>query len=161
MNEPTPLVLFVDDNCDLQQMVGQGMKLYRPPFAAAFAGSVDEALRAVREITPAAVILDVNLTGETGMTVAEHLHEYFPHVAKAVLTAYDRTATHMSADEFEMEVWPKPILITELFDKVARLLAGHDHKDETAPGATALPPIVRALAVALGALSGTNLPRWH
>lgn len=153
-----PLVLFVDDQPDLKELVELGTRLYDPPFTTAFASNVEDALRVVRERKPAAVIIDVNLSGETGMDVAESLHEFHPEIVKAVLTAYDRTTTHANAEQFGMEVWGKPLKnVVELIERVVGLLA--TRRDATGFGG--FTSVARAFAAVMGLFSGAGVPRFH
>jgi DNA-binding response OmpR family regulator len=156
---PKPLVLFVDDMPDLTQMVAIGTRLYETPFDAAFADSRESALRVIRDRRPAAVILDVNLIGETGIAIAEDLRENYPLILKAVLTAYDMSVVRAAASEYGMEVWGKPITMQELISKVKALLA--------TPPALGRPVlshavnIVKVLAAAAGLFGGAHVHKVH
>jgi CheY-like chemotaxis protein len=125
MSETTslPLVLFVDDVDDIRAMVEHGMKVYQPAFRTVFAETADEALNIIASQPVAAAILDVNLLGESGATVAAVLHEHYPHIVKAFLTAYDRSVTHENAEEFGMEVLTKPITMPQLISSIYCLLS--------------------------------------
>lgn len=154
-----PLVLFVDDMPDFPQMVAVGVVYYEAPFEAAFASDRESALRVIRDRRPAAVVLDVNLSGETGISIAEHLRDYYPHISKAVLTAYDLTKTRESADEFGMPVWSKTATMPELIEKVVALLASRGSAGQTAPAHLA--NAVRMLAAMLGLVAGAHVHKVH
>jgi DNA-binding response OmpR family regulator len=163
MSETTqqkPLVLFVDDMPDLPQLVAVGARLYDPPFDVAFADCRESALKVIRERSPAAVVLDVNLSGETGIAIAEDLSRHYPQIRKAVLTAYDRSVTRANAEEFGMEVWAKPITIEDLITRVKDLLAS----GPTADAATTfshLPNVARVVLAALGLFGGVPVHKVH
>ena len=154
-----PLVLFVDDMPDLPQMVAVGVGFYEAPFEAVFAKNGEEARRIVRERRPAAVVLDVNLAGETGITIAEHLREYYPEIPKAVLTAYDLAKTRESADEFGMEVWSKTTTMPELIARVERLLASRHGNGQSTAGQVS--NAVRVVAAMLGLVGSAQIPKLH
>jgi CheY-like chemotaxis protein len=153
---PKPLVLFVDDQPDLRELLEVYASKFGLPFKIVFAECVEGALRVVREQRPEAVILDVNLSGETGLDVADHLHEFYPDVVKAALTAYDMTTTHANCEEYEMPVWPKPVrTVPELVAKVVTLLATRQ------PAGNGGVNVMRVLASMLGMFGGFHMPRLH
>lgn len=154
-----PLVLFVDDMPDIRKYFEIGVERYRPRFEAVFAEDRESALRVIRDQRPAAVILDVNLSGETGMSIAEDLHEHYPHVLKAVLTAYNLSKTRESADEFGMDVWSKPILMPELIEKVEALLASAPAAGASLFGHAA--DVVKVIAAAVGLTAGAHVHKVH
>lgn len=119
---PLPLVLFVEDQQDVRDLYERAAEHYRPSFCVRSVGTADEALEVVKQGEVAAVVMDVNLVGESGATLAEVLHEHYPHIPKAFLTAYDRSITHEHAEEFGMEVWSKPIEMPKLIACVYCLL---------------------------------------
>jgi DNA-binding NtrC family response regulator len=122
MSENLPLVLFLDDIPDIREMLELKQKARDLPFEPVFAGSQDEALAIVHNMPIVAAILDVNLMGESGASVAEQLHLHYPHIRKVFLTAYDRAMVHESAEEFEMDVIVKPITMQDLIKCVMSLI---------------------------------------
>jgi ActR/RegA family two-component response regulator len=156
-----PLVLFVDDMPDVRELFAAGVEFYDPPFRAAFAEDVEGALRIVRDEHPAAVVMDFNLIGETGIDLAEKLHDYYPDIRKAVLTGYDMSMTNVNAHALGMEVWAKPVkAMPDLIDLVMALLASPPPAGREADG-TVLPRVVRALAATIGILTGSHIHRLH
>ena len=158
--QPLPVVLFVDDQPDIREYFEICIPKYHPRFEPIFADSREAALRAIRQRQPAAVILDVNLVGETGMSVAEDMREFYPHILKAVLTAYDRSVTRANAEEFGMEVWSKPILMPELIAKVEGLLASADEGVNPSLRSHAV-HVVKMLAATVGLLGGAHVHKVH
>lgn len=156
MTESKPLVLFVDDLRDIRELLEAWWALGKLPFEPIFAHSQDEALRLVHD-HPAlvAAVLDVNLMGENGASVAEVLHQHYPHIHKAFLTAYDRPVTQEHAEEFQMDVISKPIAIQDLIECVMSLVregkancdqAKRDHRRlraDTKP--PTMPPVLREI----------------
>lgn len=157
---PLPVVLFVDDMPDIREYFEICIPKYHPKFEPIFADSREAALHAIRQRLPAAVILDVNLVGETGMSIAEDLHEHYPHILKAVLTAYDRSVTRANAEEFGMEVWSKPILMPELIAKVEGLLATAAESAGPSLRSHAV-HVVKVLAATVGLLGGAHVHKVH
>ena len=152
-----PLVLFVDDQPDIREIVSIGARVYEAPFETAFADSRESALLVIRQRRPAAVILDVNLSGETGMSIAEDLHDEFPQVCKAVLTAYDLSTTRAAAEEYDMEVWSKPITPDVLVAKVVELLASCPAGSSGRLTTGAASSFLRAFAATVGLLGGVHV----
>ncbi|MFL6228042.1 MAG: response regulator [Pyrinomonadaceae bacterium] len=149
-------MLFVDDQPDLRELIELYARKFVMPFDPVFAECVEGALRAVRERRPEAVVLDINLSGETGMDVAEHLHEFYPDVLKAALTAYDMTTTHANCEEYGMQVWPKPVKsMPELIRRVVGLL---NSRPVASSIGTNFP---RVMAAMLGLFSGFHIPRLY
>lgn len=155
-----PLVLFVDDVPDIREFMGVWARKFPLPFDAAFAENRESALRVIRERRPAAVVLDVNLSGETGISIAEDLRDGYPEIAKAVLTAYGLAMTRESAEELGMDVWSKPITMPELIEKVKALLAAR-------PGAERqstlehVSNVVKVLAATIGLLTGAHVHKVY
>lgn len=141
--QPLPLVLFVDDVPDIRQLIEQGMKVYQPAFCAVFAETADEALKIIASQPVAAAILDVNLMGESGATVAAVLHEHYPYIPKVFFTAYDRSVTHEHAAEFGMEVLSKTITMPRLITAIYCLLSHRpvDCNERTASESLSTSPV--------------------
>lgn len=160
MTDTKPLVLFVDDLPDLRELYAVAVSRYSFNFNAVFAENVDEAMRLIREQAPDAVVLDVNLTGETGMDIAAHLSEFYPNTPKAVLTAYDLAMTRDAAGAYGMEVWGKPLTMADLIGRVEQLLASR--RDEGSSGLAQLGGVARMLlAAAVGLFGGVYVPKVH
>lgn len=135
-SKPLPLVLFVDDVPDIRGLIEAGVRTYQPAFRVAFADTSDAALEVLCSVAVSAAVLDVNLTGESGASLAAVMHDNYPLVPKAFLTAYDRSVTHEHAEEFEMEVWTKPITMPKLISCVYSLLARSPSECDKRPGSS-------------------------
>jgi DNA-binding NtrC family response regulator len=147
-----PPVLFVDDGRDIRELLEVWQKSGRLPFEPVFAHSQDEALAVVHSRPIVAAVIDMNLMGESGASVAEQLHEHYPHILKMFLTAYDRSVAHENAEEFGMDVLAKPIDIQDLVNSVMSLLRGGKPVSETAPrprqgggGPVSMPHVLRSI----------------
>ncbi|HEY9282333.1 MAG TPA: response regulator [Pyrinomonadaceae bacterium] len=146
-----PVVLLVDDNPDTRALVLTGARLYRPPFDIEFAQSAAEACEMLSRKCYSALVLDVNLLGPTGVTVAAEAHEKCPDMPKVFFTAYDRSVTHEHAAEFGMETWAKPMDAKELFGRIEQLIASRP----AGPGEGAASPL--EVPVVLSAIAGALL----
>jgi DNA-binding response OmpR family regulator len=135
MNEPDnlPVVLVVDDIPDIRELIETGVDKYRPGFKVVFTETAEDALKLIETQTVSAVVLDVNLMGDSGASLAADLHEKYPHINKAFLTAYDRSMTHKHAEELEMEVWSKPITMQKLMECICCLLRGEPSSCDERP----------------------------
>lgn len=147
-----PIVLLVEDNPETRGLVEIGARHYCPPFDLEFAASAEEACRKLSSRCYSALVIDVNLLGPTGVSVAAEAHEKCPQMPKAFWTAYDRSITHEHADEFGMETWPKPMTNEELFARVEQLLERGVPIRAEKP--LAVPGVLHAVATTLLAAAG-------
>ncbi len=154
-NPPRPRVLLVDDNDEIRELVSIGVVTYRPNFEVEFASSAKDACERLSRKCFDALVIDVNLMGPTGVTVAAEAHEKCPGMPKAFFTAYDRAVTREHAAEMGMETWAKPMKVPELFENIGRLLesksdkAREDCPRAKATGVLAVPAVLSTLAAAV------------
>lgn len=145
-----PVVLLVDDNADIRGLVEAGSRVHRPPFDVEFASSAAEACAMLSAKCYGALVIDVNLLGPTGVTVAAEAHEKCPGMPKVFFTHYDRSVTHEHAAEFGMDTWAKPMNADELFGRIERLIAARpEGVGPESPKPLAVPAVLSAIAGAL------------
>ena len=80
-------ILIVDDESDWRQIAGTYLK--EAGFEVLTAMDATETLRHVRAIKPDAIVLDVNLGGESGLLLMELLQEKHPDVPILIYTGLD------------------------------------------------------------------------
>lgn len=112
-------VLVVDDEPRLRQVLRTG--LIASGFAVVEAASGSEAVTLLQSASPELVLLDINMPGESGLTICARLRSLAPHVGIVMVTVRDAEddkvqALESGADDFVT----KPVRLREL---VARLHA--------------------------------------
>ena len=121
MTEPDPsarpLLLVVDDEQELRALLAEYFE--RHGFAVRTAADAVEARAAVAERPPAVALLDINMPGENGLSLARWMRESQPRVGLVMLTtageAIDRiVGLEIGADDYV----PKPFEMRELLARV-------------------------------------------
>ena len=120
MNSP-PLVLVVDDEPELCSLLAEYFG--RHGFAVRTAADAALARVAIAEQLPALAILDINMPGENGLSLARWLREAHPRVGLVMLTtageAIDRiVGLELGADDY----LPKTFEMRELLARVRAVL---------------------------------------
>lgn len=80
-------VLIVDDSKLARMAVIKALNSLHPDWVRLEAASADEALERIRLDSPNMVLLDFNMPGKDGLTLAGELHQSHPHVSVAVISA--------------------------------------------------------------------------
>jgi CheY-like chemotaxis protein len=105
MNE-TKTVLIVDDSRVSRMMARQFILSAK---AVEDAASGEEALDKVKSISPALILIDVNMPGIGGLAAAEQLRHNCPHAHISLVTANVQNATRNRATELGIGFMEKPI----------------------------------------------------
>jgi DNA-binding response OmpR family regulator len=118
--DATPL-LVVDDEPELRSLLVEYFG--RQGFAVRAAADAAQARAMVAEALPALALLDINMPGENGLSLARWLREAHPQVALVMLTtvsdSVDRViGLEMGADDYV----PKPFELRELLARVRAVL---------------------------------------
>jgi len=120
-------LLVLDDDTALRTRLGRALE--QRGFEVRLAGSVSEALDAVRASAPAHAVLDMRLDDGTGLKVVQAIRDARPDARVVMLTGYGNIATAVAAVKAgAVDYLAKPADA----DDVARALL--------AIGATAAPP---------------------
>ena len=135
--QPSP-VLVVDDEPELRALLAE--YLTRNGMAVRTAADAAEARQAVAESAPALAILDINMPGENGLSLARWLREAHPRVGIVMLTtageSIDRiVGLEIGADDYV----PKPFELRELLARLPAVLR-RLQEASTAPRAAAAQP---------------------
>lgn len=83
----TQKVLVVDDSKLARMGVIRVLKTLHPEWEIAEATNASEALARVKESPPHFVLMDYNMPGEDGITLAAELRDYNPAISIAVISA--------------------------------------------------------------------------
>jgi DNA-binding response OmpR family regulator len=118
---PRPVLLVVDDEPDLRDLLGEYFT--RHGFEVREAADAARARACVAESVPDVAILDVNMPGENGLSLARWLRDSHPGLGIVMLTtvgeAVDRVVgLELGADDY----LPKPFEVRELLARVRAVL---------------------------------------
>ena len=102
-------VLIVDDSRLARDMVRSAIKSLHPDWTVVVASGGEEALDLVGSQAPHAAILDYNMPGMDGLTLAGLLRERFPALPMGFLTANVQDALKKKAEALGCRFIPKPI----------------------------------------------------
>ncbi|MEO8059840.1 MAG: response regulator [Burkholderiales bacterium] len=119
--QPAPIVLVVDDEPDLRSLLAEYFG--RHGYEVRTASDAAAARLTVAEQVPALAILDVNMPGENGLSLARWLRESHPRTGLVMLTtageSIDRiVGLELGADDY----LPKPFEMRELLARVRAVL---------------------------------------
>jgi DNA-binding response OmpR family regulator len=117
----TPSLLVVDDEPELRGLLGEYFG--RHGFAVRAAADAQQARELIAQAAPELAILDINMPGETGLSLARWLRDTHPGVAIVMLTAageaIDRiVGLELGADDYV----GKPFELRELLARVRAVL---------------------------------------
>jgi DNA-binding response OmpR family regulator len=118
--DPLFQLLVVDDEPELRQLLAEYFG--RHGFAVRQASDAAAARLLIAQAVPALAILDINMPGENGLSLARWLREAHPHVGLVMLTtageSVDRiVGLELGADDYV----PKPFELRELLARVRAL----------------------------------------
>ena len=132
-----PVILVVDDEPELRSLLAE--YLQRNGFAVRTAPDAAAARASIAEAAPALVILDINMPGEDGLSLARWMREAHPLIGQMMLTtageSVDRVVgLEVGADDYVA----KPFQLRELLARVRAILR-RMHVTATANAAAARP----------------------
>jgi len=149
-----PVVLLVDDEPELRGLLGEYFT--RHGFSVMAAEHAAQARELIASARPDLALLDVNMPGENGLSLARWLREAHPGVAIVMLTtvgeSIDRiVGLELGADDYVA----KPFELRELLARVRAVLRRTQLKAAvvlaaTAPAATPAAPATAAHRIAFG-----------
>lgn len=108
MNDTTT-VLVVDDSRVSRMMARQYILSAQPLWTIEEAGTGEEALERIKTLSPALILIDVNMPGMGGMATAEQLRALCPQAHISLVTANVQNATRNRANELGVGFMEKPI----------------------------------------------------
>jgi DNA-binding response OmpR family regulator len=157
----SPVVLLVDDEPELRGLLSEYFA--RHGFTVQSAEHAAKARELIAQGRPHLALLDVNMPGENGLSLARWLRETHPEVAIVMLTtvgeSIDRiVGLEMGADDYV----PKPFELRELLARVRAVL----RRSQVTASAVAAAQTVPATAVggaaqAVGAATTQRVPFGH
>ena len=115
-------LLLLDDDAPLRTRLGRALE--GRGFQVTLAGSVSEAISAVKSSAPAFAVLDMRLEDGSGLGVVEAIHAARPDAKVIMLTGYGNIASAVAAVKAgAVDYLPKP---ADADDVVRALLARED-----------------------------------
>ena len=115
-------LLLLDDDAPLRTRLGRALE--GRGFQVTLAGSVSEAISAVKSSAPAFAVLDMRLEDGSGLSVVEAIHAARPDAKVIMLTGYGNIASAVAAVKAgAVDYLPKP---ADADDVVRALLARED-----------------------------------
>jgi len=147
---PSPVVLVVDDEPELRSLLAEYFGRYG--FTVHTAADAAEARQAVASRAHALAILDINMPGENGLSLAHWLRETQPGIGLVMLTTagepIDRIiGLEVGADDY----LPKPFELRELMARVRAVLRRTAVPAGAAPASPAIVVATDSRRVAFGA----------
>jgi two-component system response regulator RegA len=119
---PDRSLLLLDDDSTLRNRLGRALE--SRGFLTVLAGTVAEAMAAVRDRPPAYAVLDMRLEDGNGLQVVETIQKVRPEARVIMLTGYGAIATAVAAIKAgAVDYLPKP---ADADDVVKALLARRD-----------------------------------
>lgn len=112
-------ILVVDDSRLARDMVGTVIRSLRPDWTILAAADGDDALKKVADVVPVAAIVDYNMPGMDGLTLATRLKEMFDGLTVGLLTANVQDTLKKKAEAAGVRFIAKPITA----DKIREFLA--------------------------------------
>lgn len=138
-----PVVLVVDDEPELRTLLGEYFG--RHGYAVTTAADAAVARTLMAELRPALAILDVNMPGENGLSLARWLREAHPRVGIVMLTTAGESVDRIVGLELGADDYiPKPFEMRELLARVRSVLRRLGEAAAVAAAPTA--PVVAAPA---------------
>ncbi|MGH8227557.1 MAG: response regulator transcription factor [Steroidobacteraceae bacterium] len=122
-------VLIVDDSKLARMSVAKVLGTLHPDWKRVEAANAAEALEQTRELSPEVVLVDFNMPGKDGVTLAAELRALDPSISVAVISANRQTEVIKRTEAAGATFLPKPLTENALADFLAsvpgRRKAGH------------------------------------
>jgi len=136
--ENQPVVMVVDDEPELRALLAEYFG--RHGFVVRQAEDAAAARRLVAERAPELAILDVNMPGENGLSLARFLRESHPRMGLVMLTTAGESVDRIVGLELGADDYlPKPFEMRELLARVRSVLRRAGSAAAAAPAAAAEP----------------------
>ena len=121
MSKPRPLVLVVDDDADVRELCD--LLLERAGYDRALAASGEEAISMLEHATPGLIVLDLNMPGMDGWSVAALVrkHERTARIPILVLTGLTQNVENAARRAGATTFCLKPIDTKSFIKEVKRL----------------------------------------
>jgi YesN/AraC family two-component response regulator len=115
-------VLIVDDSKLARMSVAKVLSTLHPNWKRVEAANAVEALERARELSPEVVLVDFNMPGKDGVTLATDLRALDPKISIAVISANRQTEVIKRTEAAGATFLPKPVTESALSDFLASVL---------------------------------------
>lgn len=112
----THKVLIVDDSKLARMAVVKALNTLHPDWMRVEASNAEEALEHVSQGSVDIILLDFNMPGKDGLTLAAELHRTHPHIRIAVISANHQVEVVRRAQAAGATFLPKPLTAKALGD---------------------------------------------
>ena len=102
-------VLIVDDSKLARMAVVKVLRTLRPDWIRQEASNADEALLLLKAETPDFMLLDYNMPGKDGLTLATEVGQMYPQINVAVISANRQLEVVQRAHAAKAAFLPKPL----------------------------------------------------
>ena len=127
-----PVLLVVDDEPELRGLLAEYFG--RHGFAVRCAESAAAARQQIATAVPQLALLDINMPGENGLSLARWLREAHPGVGRVMLTTASETVDRIVGLELGADDYlPKPFDLRELLARVRAVLRRGAHAAAAVP----------------------------
>lgn len=117
----TYTVLIVDDSKLARMSVAKVLSALRPDWKRIEAANAIEALERTKELAPEVVLVDFNMPGKDGVTLAAELRALDPRISVAVISANRQIEVIKRTQAAGATFLPKPVTESALADFLATL----------------------------------------
>ncbi|WP_213953706.1 response regulator [Variovorax sp. dw_954] len=146
----SPVVLVVDDEPELRSLLDEYFG--RHGFTVYTAADAAEARLAVASRAPALAILDINMPGENGLSLARWMRETQPGIGLVMLTTAGESIDRIIGLELGADDYlPKPFEMRELLARVRAVLRRAVVLAAATPTSPAIAPAGESRRIAFGA----------
>lgn len=112
-------VLIVDDSKLARMSMAKVLDTLHPDWKRIEAANAADALKQTRELSPEVVLVDFNMPGKDGVTLAAELRALDPRISVAVISANRQTEVIRRAAAAGATFLPKPVTENALADFLA------------------------------------------
>ena len=133
-----PVLLVVDDEPDLRALLGEYFG--RHGFDVLTAEDAARAREVLATVSPQAVLLDINMPGENGLSLARWLRDAHPRTGLLMLTTAGESVDRIVGLELGADDYiPKPFEMRELLARTRAVLRRLQQPAEAAPAPAPAP----------------------
>lgn len=119
----TYTVLIVDDSKLARMSVAKVLSALHPDWKRIEAANATEALAQTKELSPEVVLVDFNMPGKDGVTLAAELRVLDPKISVAVISANRQMEVIKRTEAAGATFLPKPVTESALADFLTAALA--------------------------------------
>ena len=116
-----PNILIADDEVETRNLI-KGFLLTRIQCNIFEADNGETALESLKKNPCDVLILDIRMPKKSGMVVLDEMKGIVKNVDTIVITAWDSDLVAEECVKRNVDIIPKPISISELYEKISKLL---------------------------------------